>query len=100
MDENSIAAVRACMSPVITENDLNLLLDYMKKHKNQWDPNNPCEGAKNLLKNALSTSARKSYFVMGIFLTMILNIFGIVMFYFLAQDQVVVNVPEIAKSVN
>lgn len=99
MDENSIAAVKECMSQ-LPENDVALLLEYMKSHKSEWDQNNPCEGAKKLLKTALAASERKKYFIMGIFLTMLLNIFGIVMFYYLAQDQLLVNVPEIAKSVN
>lgn len=99
MDDNSIAEVKACMTQ-LSSADLDLLLQYMRKHTAEWDQAKPCEESKKLLRTALSAKERKKYFIMGIVLTMIFNIIGIVMFYFLAQNTVLIDVPEIAKSVN
>lgn len=91
--------VATCM-PNLDKTDLKLLVTYMENNRNEWSDDNVCEGAKKLLKKAISRADRKKYFIFGIFITMILNILGIIIAFVALYDNTTVDVPEIAKSLN
>lgn len=87
--------------PNLSDNDKKTLISYLRQHPilavNEAEV---CEQIRAGLRKALEIRAGSIFFVLGIVITVILNIFGLVIWYLITYEDNVAKVPALSNTVN
>lgn len=88
--------------PNVSTQDTNTLVSFLQDYPGLWDRKNLCEAAKDNLQKALTRRNEKTSFILGIIITVILNIFGLLIWYLWKYDEsnAAPSVPDVANNIN